>query len=91
MADQAAGRETRPTAVLVRCTPTLPALLGGVVAVSAVSARVITGGDLSAMYALAVVGSTAGLGFALDDPAGEIIAPSPTTLARRRLYRIVVA
>ena len=43
-------------------------------------------------HALAgLVVSTAGIGFALDDPAAEIVASSPTSLGRRRLMRITIA
>ncbi|MEP7113131.1 MAG: hypothetical protein ABI862_07685 [Ilumatobacteraceae bacterium] len=49
-----------------------------------------TGHDLTEIYALAFVASTAGLGFALDDPAAETVGASPTPLARRRIHRIAI-
>jgi hypothetical protein len=84
-------RESRALALHVHSTPTLPTILGGLIAVGTIVARMSTGHDLAEMYALAFVMSTAGLGFALDDPAAETIAASPTALARRRIRRISIA
>jgi hypothetical protein len=79
------------SSLLFRCTPTMPTMLGGLVAIIAIVARMSTGHEIGEIYALALVTSTAGIGFALDDPAAETVAPSPTTLGRRRLIRIAVA
>ncbi len=79
------------SALLFRCTPTLPTMLGGLVATIAIVARMSTGHEIGEIYALALVTSTAGIGFALDDPAAEIVAASPTTLGRRRIIRIAIA
>jgi hypothetical protein len=84
-------RESRATALHVRSTPTAPTIIGGLIAVSVIIARTSTGHDLAEIYALALVASTAGLGFALDDPAAETIAASPTPLARRRIHRVGIA
>ena len=75
----------------VRRTPTLPTLLGGIVAVCAIAVQINSGRALSEIYALALVTSTAGLGFSIDDPAAETVAASPTTLARRRLHSVAIA
>ena len=69
----------------------LPALGGGLVAIAAIIAQLGRGRDITQMYAFALLVSTAGIGFALDDPAAEMVAASPSTLARRRVVRIVLA
>ena len=84
-------RESRASALHLRSTPTVPTILGGLIAVGTIIARMSTGHELAEMYALAFVASTAGLGFALDDPAAETVAASPTPLARRRIHRVSIA
>ncbi len=84
-------RQSRATALRVRSTPTVPTIIGGLIAMGTIIARASTGHDLAEIYALAFVASTAGLGFALDDPAAETVAASPTPLARRRLHRVAIA
>ena len=84
-------RESRASVLRVRVTPTVPTIIGGLFAVGAIVARMSTGRDLAEIYALAFVVSTAGLGFALDDPAAETVAASPTPLARRRIHRVAIA
>ena len=83
--------ESRASTLHVRSTPTVPTIIGGLIAVGTIIARMITGHDLAEIYALAFVTSTAGLGFALDDPAAETVAASPTPLARRRIHRVSIA
>ena len=83
-------RESRASALHVRSTQTVPTFLGGLIAVGAIVARMSTGHDLAEIYALALVASTAGLGFALDDPAAETVGASPTPLARRRIHRVAI-
>ncbi len=83
-------RESRASALHVRSTQTVPTILGGLIAVGAIVARMSTGHDLAEIYALALVASTAGLGFALDDPAAETVGASPTPLARRRIHRVAI-
>ena len=84
-------RESRASALHIRSTPTVPTVIGGLIAVASIIARMSTGHDLTEIYALAFVASTAGLGFALDDPAAETVGASPTPLARRRMRRIAIA
>ncbi len=84
-------RESRASALRVRSTPTGPTIIGGLIAVGAIVIRMSAGHDLAEIYALAFVASTAGLGFALDDPASETVAASPTSLAQRRIQRVVIA
>jgi hypothetical protein len=84
-------RESRASALHVRSTPTVPTIIGGLLAVGTIIARMTTGHDLAEIYALAFVTSTAGLGFALDDPAAETVAASPTPLARRRIRSVSIA
>ncbi|MEO5722981.1 MAG: hypothetical protein ABIR12_01385, partial [Ilumatobacteraceae bacterium] len=81
-------RESRASALHIHSTPTVPTLIGGLIAVATVIACMSTGHDVAEMYALAFVASTAGLGFALDDPAAETVGASPTPLARRRMHRV---
>jgi hypothetical protein len=83
--------ESPALALRVRSTPTVPTIIGGLIAVGAIIARMTTRHDLAEIYALALVASTAGLGFALDDPAAETVAVSPTSLARRRIHRVGIA
>ena len=83
-------RESRASTLQVRSTPTVPTIIGGLIAVGTIITRMSTGHDLAEMYALAFVTSTAGLGFALDDPAAETVAASPTPLARRRIHRVAI-
>ena len=83
-------RESRASALHIRSTPTVPTVIGGLIAVATIIACMSTGHDVSAIYALAFVSSTAGLGFALDDPAAETVGASPTPLARRRMRRIAI-
>ncbi len=78
-------RVSRASALHVRSIQTVPTILGGLIAVGTIITRMSTGHDLAEIYALAFVASTAGLGFALDDPAAETVGASPTTLARRRI------
>ncbi len=84
-------RESRAWELRLRATPTVPTIIGGLIAVGTIIARMSTGHNLAEVYALAFVTSTAGLGFALDDPAAETVAASPTPLARRRLHRVGIA
>jgi hypothetical protein len=84
-------RESPALALRVRSTPIAPTIIGGLVAVGTIIAQMSTGHDLAEIYALAFVASTAGLGFALDDPAAETVAASPTALARRRIHRVTIA
>ncbi len=83
--EQVAGQPSRGFTLWLRRTPTMPTLLGGLVAVAAVMVQLHRGYELSETYALALVMSTAGIGFSIDDPAAETVGASPTTLARRRL------
>lgn len=83
-------RESRASALRVRSTQTVPTILGGLIAVGTIITRMSTGHDLAEIYALALVASTAGLGFALDDPAAETVGASPTPLARRRIHRVAI-
>ncbi len=84
-------REPRAAALQIRAITTVPALFGGLAALSAVIAQLCSHReDPLTMYALALVLSTAGVGFVLDDPAAEILAASPLPLSRRRAIRIVV-
>ena len=82
--------ESRASALQVRSTQTVPTILGGLIAVGTIITRMSTGHDLAEIYALAFVASTAGLGFALDDPAAETVGASPTPLARRRIHRVAI-
>lgn len=83
--------QSRASVLRVRSTPTAPTIIGGLVAVGTIAIGMINGHDLAEVYALAFIASTAGFGFALDDPAAETIATSPTPLARRRVHRVVIA
>ena len=83
--------ESRALALHIRSTPTAPTVIGGLIAVGAIIVGIATGHDLTEIYALAFVASTAGLGFALDDPAAETVGASPTPLARRRIHRVGIA
>lgn len=69
----------------------MPTLLGGLVAVAAVVLQLSRHYNLSETYALALVASTAGIGFSIDDPAAETVASSPTTLAQRRICSATIA
>jgi hypothetical protein len=89
--EQVTVQGSRAVTLWVRRTPTVPTLLGGIVAVGAIIVRINNGHDLSEIYALALVISTAGLGFSIDDPATETVTASPTTLAQRRLHSIAIA
>ena len=91
MSETVAIRASRASALHVRSTPTLPTIIGGLIALGTIITRMSTDHDLAEIYALAFVASTAGLGFALDDPAAETIAASPTTLTRRRIRRVSIA
>ncbi|MEO6123523.1 MAG: hypothetical protein ABIR32_07405 [Ilumatobacteraceae bacterium] len=82
--------ESRASALHIRSTPTVPTVIGGLIAVATIIASMSTGHDLTEIYALAIVASTVGLGSALDDPAAEILRASPTTLAQRRIRRIAI-
>ncbi len=82
--------ESRASALRVRSTQTVPTILGGLIAVGTIITGMSTGHDLAEIYALAFVASTAGLGFALDDPAAETVAASPTPLIRRRIHRVAI-
>lgn len=82
---------THALSLVIRSTQALPALGGAVAAVLAIIVQLGRDQGLTEMYALALVVSTAGIGFALDDPAAEIVASSPTSLGRRRLMRIAIA
>lgn len=84
-------RESRPLSLRIRSTPTVPSIVGGLIAVGVTITAMISGHDLAEFYALALIASTAGLGFVLDDGAAEIIAASPTSLGRRRIHRIAIA
>ena len=83
-------RESRASTLQVRSTPTVPTIIGGLIAVGTIITRMSTGHDLAEIYALAFVASTAGLGFALDDPAAETVGASPTPLAGRRVHRVAI-
>ena len=83
-------RGSRASALRVRSTQTVPTIVGGLIAVGTIITRISTGHDLAEIYALAFVASTAGLGFALDDPAAETVGASPTPLARRRIHRVAI-
>jgi uncharacterized membrane protein YedE/YeeE len=91
MSESVRIRESRALTLHVHSTPTLPTVFGGLIAVGTIITRMSTGHDLAEMYALAFVTSTAGLGFALDDPAAETVAASPTPLARRRVHHVGIA
>ena len=84
--EQALPRESNgaPLWLWLRRTPTLPTVFGGLVAIAAIVIQLSRHYDLSETYALALVMSTAGIGFSIDDPAAETVAPSPTALAQRR-------
>lgn len=84
--EQALPRESHgaPLWLWLRRTPTLPTVFGGLVAIAAIVIQLSRHYDLSETYALALVMSTAGIGFSIDDPAAETVAPSPTALAQRR-------
>lgn len=69
----------------------MPTLLGGLVAVAAVVLQLSRHYNLSETYALALVASTAGVGFSIDDPAAETVASSPSTLAQRRVRSATIA
>ncbi len=66
-----------PLSLLVRATGSVPTMIGGVVGLAAIITQTSTGRSLTETYALVLVTSTAGIGFALDDPASEIVAASP--------------
>ena len=91
MSEPAEIRESRAVALRARSTPTMPTTIGGLVALSTIITCMTTGHNLAEIYALAFVASTAGLGFALDDPAAETVAASPTSLGRRRIHRVCIA
>jgi hypothetical protein len=91
LSESAEIRESRALALHVRSTPTAPTIIGGLLAIGTITIRMTTGHNLAEIYALAFVASTAGLGFALDDPAAETVAASPTSLARRRIHRVCIA
>jgi hypothetical protein len=75
-----------PTARAAR----LPVVGLGLVAAAVVVAVMSLHDDATAPIALMVAGITgaAGFGAVLDDPASDVLAPSPTTFAGRRLRRI---
>ena len=91
VSESAEIRESRAVALRVRSTSTVPTIIGGLVAVGTIITRMTTGHNLAEIYALAFVASTAGLGCALDDPAAETVAASPTPLGRRRIHRVCIA
>ncbi|MEO8477735.1 MAG: hypothetical protein ABI572_11905 [Actinomycetota bacterium] len=70
-----------------RAMPWLPPVAASVVA-TAVVARLDDGGALPLQVAAVVLAS--GLGYALDDPAFEIIGSSPVSLWQRRQHRLVL-
>ena len=80
-----------PLSLLIRSTGIVPTLVGGLFGLAAIITQVSRGRSLTETYALALVTSTAGLGFALDDPAAETVAASPMSLARRRIIRVLIA
>ncbi len=90
VSDSQVVRGPHPLALLFRATGSVPTLVGGIVGLAAIITQISTGRRLTETYALALVTSTAGIGFALDDPAAEIVAASPTSLIRRRVIRILI-
>ena len=68
----------------------LPVVVLGVVAAAVVAAVMSLHDDATAPTALMVAAMVvaAGCGTVLDDEASDVLAPSPTTFARRRLRRI---
>ena len=89
---QSHSRGRSAVALVVRSTPTLPTAAGalGAIAIAINAVRTSTS-DLTTVYAAAIVVSTIGIGFTLDDPATETLAPSPTALPIRRSIRIAIA
>ncbi|MGZ5290630.1 MAG: hypothetical protein ACXWE5_14230 [Actinomycetota bacterium] len=80
------GGALRSTA---RAMPWLPSVAAGLIATVVVAARL----DHDAALPLQVAGVllASGLGYALDDPAFEVLGASPTSLRRRRMHRLTVA
>ncbi len=74
----------RPT---VRSQPWVPLAI----AISASTALVVAMHDRTGPVSLQVsaIVLASGLGYALDDPSFEVLAPSPTSLLRRRSLRLV--
>lgn len=71
---------------------TVPPAVVGVGAVALLPSVVVTlvgGSDFTGALLAASVIAGAGAGYAVEDPAAPILAPSPTTLAVRRVLRAV--
>ena len=75
-----------------RATPLGPVFAGTGLAVAVTFvAMVRTTGSLTGAFAAAGLFSAAGVGYVLDDAAAVTLASSPTTLAARRVLRVVLA
>ena len=72
-----------------RTMPWLPPVAASIVATAVVAMRL----DDSAAFPLqiAAVVLASGLGYALDDPAFEVVGPSPASLWQRRQHRLLLA
>lgn len=84
----------RLTLVTARVTP-LPAVAAATL-LSAVTAAAVAkpwdhGSVDFGVARIAVVFAALGLGYALDDPTAATVAPSPTSLPRRRALRVMLA
>ncbi len=85
-----AGRANREAvAVTARTVPLAVAALGIMAALPALVTRARGGSDLTLALQAAALFAGAGAGFAADDQAANILAPSPTPLVARRALRAV--
>jgi hypothetical protein len=69
--------------------PWLPPLAAGFVSIVVVATQL--GRERALPLQMTGVLLASGVGYALDDPAHEIVGPSPTSLWRRRSHRLIVA
>ncbi len=72
----------------VRSTTLSPLVLAASVSTVIVAAR--HGHEAALPLQVAAIALASGIGFALDDPAFEVMAASPTSLLRRRALRLLV-
>ena len=72
-----------------RAVPWLPLLAAAAIATALVAARLEQNAALPLQMAAVLLAS--GLGYALDDPAFEVVGASPTSIGRRRMHRLTLA
>lgn len=87
----AVRRRPAPGAVAVtaRTVPPVVAAVAALAALPALVTRARGGQDFSGALQMAALLTGAGAGFAADDQAANVLAPSPTTLIARRALRAV--